>query len=120
MPLQKTKELYTAIPMYVKAGISAILIIGSLIGAVIKVEDRYVDQEEITQSLSQFDNKIQQDLVRIDLRILNMQYDQYTEHYYAVKQELRAAPDDVELLVELEEYKTLREKTKEEINAIIK
>lgn len=113
------KDTIKKLPYWVKMGISTITIIGTLVGVVIAVEDRYVDQQEIAQSLSQFDNKIQQDLVRVDLRILNMQYDQYTEHYYDIKTRLRANPTDVELQEELDQYKELRQKTKEEINQII-
>jgi hypothetical protein len=120
MPVKKTKEIVNNIPYWVKMGISTISIIGVLVGVVIAVEDRYVDQQEISMTLSQFDNKIQQDLVRIDLRILNMQYDQYTERYYSVKAELRNLPGDEELLDELSQYKELRQNVKDEINNIIK
>lgn len=112
-------ETFRKIPYWVKAGITTISILGVLVGAVIAVEDRYVDQNEIASSLSQFDAKIKQDLIRVDLRILNMQYDQYTEHYYDIKSRLRETPDDVELQEELEQYKEMRERTKKEINAII-
>jgi predicted acylesterase/phospholipase RssA len=116
----KAKEAILKIPYWVKMGITTITVIGALVGVVIAVEDRYVDQAEIATSLSQFDNKIQQDLVRVDLRILNMQYDNYTEHYYDIKGRLRVNPTDQELIEELEQYKELRQKTKEEINSIIR
>ena len=116
MPRQMIQNL----PYWVKMAVSTITIIGTLVGVVIAVEDRYVDQQEITMTLTAFDNKLRQELIRVDLRILNMQYDQYTEHYYSVKRDLRETPSDLELGEELEQYRELRQKTKDEINVLIK
>jgi len=115
-PIQKTKSLLDNLPSWLKYATSVVSLIAALAGGIYAMEDRYVTDKEAAQSLQAFDTKVQQDLGKIELQILQGRLDSITSEYYKHKQLLRAYPEDNELKDEFEVLKDQRKSIKEKIN----
>lgn len=115
-PTQKTKTFLDNLPSWIKYLTSVVSLIAALSGGIYAMEDRYVTDKEAAQSLQLFDSKMQQDLGKIELQILQGRLDSITSQYYKHKQLLRAYPEDDELKEEFEVLKDQRKEINEKIN----
>lgn len=114
--VKKTKEWFEKIPSYLKYLASVLSIVVTLAGAIYAMEDRYIDQKEVSHSLEMFNVKMKNDIDKIELQMLNNQLESTTSEYYKHKQLIRAYPEDEELKEEFEILKEKRETIKSRIN----
>ena len=117
--VQKTKKMFNSIPAYLKYVTTIISLIAALAGGIYAMEDRYVNQAEISKSLDMFNLKVQNDLDHIELQILQSRYDSLTSEYYRTKQLIKAYPEDGELKNEINNITIERTNIKEKIDKII-
>lgn len=117
--VQKTKEIFDSIPSYLKYATTIVSLIAALAGGIYAMEDRYVNQAEISKSLDMFNLKVQNDLDHIELQILQSRYDSLTSEYYRTKQLIKAYPEDGELKNEINNITIERTNIKEKIDKII-
>ena len=104
------------LPAWIKYAASVISLISALAGGLYAMDDRYVSDKEAAQSLQSFDIKIQQDLSKIELQILQNELENTTDTYYKHKQLIRTYPNDQELKDELILIKDKRERIQDDIN----
>lgn len=118
--VEKTKKIFDSIPSYLKYVTTVVSLIAALAGGIYAMEDRYVNQAEISKSLEMFNIKVQNDLDHIELQILQSRYDNLTTEYYRSKQLSKAYPGDEELKEEIKNLNLERAKIKEKIDSIIR
>lgn len=118
--VQKTKKMFNSIPSYLKYATTIVSLIAALAGGIYAMEDRYVNQAEISKSLEMFNIKVQNDLDHIELQILQSRYDNLTTEYYRSKQLSKAYPGDEELKEEIKNLNLERANIKEKIDSIIR
>ena len=114
--VKKTKDVISGFPTWLKYTASVISLISALAGGLYAMDDRYVSDKEAAQSLQSFDMKIQQDLTKIELQILQTELENANDTYYKHKQLIRTYPTDQELKDDLMIIKEKREKIKKEID----
>jgi len=114
--VKKTKDFFALLPSWIKYATTIISLVVTLGGGLYAMDDRYVSDKEAAQSLQSFDNKIQHDLTKIQLQILQSELESVTDSYYKHKHLMKVYPDDQELEDELILIKERREKIKEEIS----
>jgi len=117
--VQKTKKMLDGIPTYLKYITTIVSLVAALAGGIYAMEDRYVNQQDISKSLDMFNLKVQNDLDHIELQVLQSRYDNLTSEYYRMKQLNKAYPEDAELKDEMNYTYSERVKIKEKINNII-
>jgi len=107
-------------PSWIKYATTIISLVVALCGGIYAMEDRYVSDKEAAESLQNFNIKINRDLSKIELQILNNQLESITTEYYKHKQLVKTYPEDEELSEELELIKENRQKIKLKIENKIK
>jgi len=113
--VERTKSFFEKLPIWVKYTTTIVSLVAALAGGLYAMDDRYVSDKEAAQSLQNFDMKIQQDLNKIELQILQNELENITQTYFKHKQLIKAYPDDIELREELEILKQNRENIKAKI-----
>ena len=108
------------IPNSIKYATGAVALIAALSGGLWALDDRYATEQGVAKSLSMFDQKIEQDFKKVDIRILNIRYEQATESYYNLRKLVRENPRDVELQEDLSIVTEQRAELKKEIDEVLK
>lgn len=106
---------FNKLPTYAKVAAGILTFLITFTGAVIAIDERYVDQVEIVSSLQQYDQKVQQQIQGQALQFKMWELEQMTDQYYQLKRLQRMYPDDAEITDELEAVKERRDKLKEEL-----
>jgi len=114
--VKKTQDFISKLPSWIKYATTIISLVATLAGGLYAMDDRYISDKEAAQSLQNFDNKIQQDLNKIQLQILQAELENATEAYYKHKHLMKVYPDDKELEDELLLIKERRDKIKAKIS----
>jgi len=114
--MKKTKEYLNNLPLTIKYFAAAITFMITLCGGIYAMEDRYVDQTEIAQSLDMFNLKMKTDIDKLSLQIQQDRLENVTTEYYRLKQLIRLYPDDSELKDEFEQVKERRLEIKRKID----
>jgi len=118
--MKKTKNYLNNLPITVKYLASAITFFITLCGGIYAMEDRYVNQSEIAQSLDMFNLKMKTDIDKLSLEIQQDRLENVTIEYYRIKQLIRLYPDDQELKDEFEQLKNRRSEIKQKIKRKMK
>jgi len=113
--VKKTKDFLSNLPTWIKYATTVLSLIATLAGGLYAMDDRYVSDKEAAQSLQSFDQKIQQDLSKIELQLLQSELENATDAYYKHKHLIKVYPEDQELQEELIYLKEKREKIQAEI-----
>ena len=111
-PIQKFKSLSTLL----KTVITVAAALLTLVTGVWAIDDRYVDQVEIVQSLQQLNQSIQQRMDDFEQTQKVKELQQVTERYYQLKRMQRMYPDEVELAEDLTNAKQKKESLEQELN----
>lgn len=113
------REKFNKLPTKLKVGLgiaaTIVTLVSGVVTAAIAVDERMVDQNELIQTIEQYDLKVQQQIKNIEKDSKMRDYNRITERYYSLKRQQRMYPDDEEIAAELEEVKAQREKLKIEL-----
>ena len=92
----------------------------SCIGVGYALDKRYVTDTEAASSLVSFNAKMEQDISKIRMQILELKQSGVIAEYYKHRQLLRAFPDDAELLMELDEIRERKKLVNQEISELFR
>lgn len=109
-------QTFNRLPGLVKGAIAVTASLLTIVGGVWAIDDRYVDQVEIVQSLQQLDQSIQQRMDDFEQTQKVKELQQVTERYYQLKRMQRMYPDEVELAEDLTNAKQKKESLEQELN----
>jgi len=107
------------IPKWVKSLTIIIALLSSIAGSIYAIDDRYVTDKEAATSLENFNSKMDQEVVKIRMQILELSKNSIITEYYKHKELIRAYPDDKDLKNELIEIKIRRDAINQKIDAIL-
>jgi hypothetical protein len=110
-PVSSFKKLSTE----VKVGLAIISALFGIVTGVWAVDDRYVDQSEIVQTLEQYDASIQKRMDEYEKDNQIKDYNRLTDQYYQHKRLKGMYPDDVEIREEFDSIKSRRESLGQEL-----
>jgi len=107
------------IPKWAKA-LSTVLALFSIIaGSIYAIDDRYITDKEAATSLESFNQKMDQEVVKIQIQILELRKNSVIAEFYKHKDLIRAYPNDLELKRELDEIIRRRDAINSKLDAIL-
>jgi len=99
-----------------KTVITTIIMVVSLIGGILALDDRYVTAKELARVEQQTVQNLQQFQVNQERRFLEQRYQTLTDQAMKQKQLIKTYPRDRELKDDLIEINKERDKVKEDLN----
>ncbi len=106
-------------PRWVKSLAIIVALLGSIAGSIYAIDDRYVTDKEAATSLESFNSKMDQEVIKIRMQILELSKNGIITEYYKHKELIRAYPNDKELKQELIEIRQRRDIVDQKIEAIL-
>ena len=105
---------------WIKSTITILSLLGVIAGGIYTVEDRYITNAQAASSLENFNSKVQQDILKVKIDILEGRKEALNAEYYQHKRLIRAYPDDTDLVQELDEIKLRRNRVESEIQELMR